>query len=93
MAALHAPIAMPAQGCSATTGKGVEHLAMLPRKVGSVVLPESVSRGADDVGHLKGKPIHRFCNFLERCTSLGLETSMASSGLGTACKWRRDKCR
>jgi hypothetical protein len=47
----------------------------------------------NDVGHLKGGPAHRFFFSLERFTPLGPETSMVSSGLGTACKWRRDKCR
>src|ERR1035438_7145383 len=43
--------------------------------------------------HLEGGPAHRFISLLERFTSSGLETSIASSGLATACRWRRDRCR
>jgi hypothetical protein len=93
MTAAHTLITMTTQGRSATADDGIEHLAMLPCKMGSVVLPESVSCSTDDVGHLKGGSVHRFFFNRERFTSLGLETSMVSSGLGTACKWRRDKCR
>jgi hypothetical protein len=56
-------------------------------------LPESVARCADDVGHLEGGRAHGFISLLERLTSLGLDTSMASSGLGIACRWRRDRCK
>jgi hypothetical protein len=36
---------------------------------------------SDDVGHLKGGPTHRLISLLERFTWLGLDTSIASSGL------------
>ncbi len=93
MAAARALITMAAQGRSATSDDGIEHLAMLPCKVCSVVLPIPVACCSDDVGHLEGGPAHRFCSFLERFTALGLDTSIASRGLGTACRWRRDKWR
>jgi len=93
MAAARALITMAAQGRSAASDEGIEHLAMLPCKVWSVVLPESVACCADDVGHLKGRPAHRFFFSLERFTSPAPDTSIASSGLGTACRWRRDKWR
>ena len=66
---------------------------MLPRKMRSVVLPKSVAGRTDDIGHLEGGPTHRLISLLERFTSPGLDTSMASSGLATACRWRRDRCR
>ena len=65
---------------------GIEHLAMYPCKVRLVLFPESVARCANDVGHLEGGPAHRLINLLERFTSSGLETSIASSGLATACR-------
>ena len=38
------------------------------------------------IGHLKGGPTHRLISLLERFTWSGLDTSMVSSGLGTACR-------
>ena len=35
----------------------------------------------------------RFIRLLERFASSGRDTSIASSGLGMACRWRRDRCR
>ena len=93
MSAAGALITMSAQGRSAAADDCIEHLAMLPRKVCSVVLPKSVAGCSDYVGHLKGGPTHRLISLLERFTWSGLDTSIASRGLGTACRWRRDKCR
>jgi len=93
MAAADALITMAAQCRGAAADDGIEHLAMHPCKVRLVPFPESVARCADDVGHLEGGPAHRFINLLDRFTSSGLDTSMASRGLATACRWRRDRCR
>ena len=93
MAAADALIKMTAQRCGTAPDDSIEHLAMYPCKVGLVLFPETVARCADDVGHLEGGPAHRLIFLLERYTSSGLETSMASSGLATACRWRRDRCR
>src|SRR5664280_3078881 len=93
MAAAKAQIQMTAQRRGAATDDGIEHLAMRPCKMRLLLFPKSVARCADDVGHLEGGPAHRFISLLERFTSSGLETSMASSGLATACRWRRDRCR
>ena len=71
MAAAETLIAMTAQGRSSAADDGIEHLAMLPCKMRSVVLPESVARCSDDVGHLKGGPAHRLISLLERFTSVG----------------------
>src|SRR5271165_611299 len=75
------------------SGRCIEHLAMRPCKMRLLLFPEAVARSTDDVGHLKGGPAHLLIFLLERFTSSGLDTSMASSGLGIACRWRRDKCR
>ena len=93
MAAADALITMTAQCRSAAPDDGIEHLAMHPCKVLLVLFPESVAHCADDVGHLQGGPAHRFISLRERFTSSGLDTSMASNGLGIACRWRRDRCR
>jgi hypothetical protein len=93
MAAVDALIKMTAQCRGAAPDDGIEHLAMQPCKVRLVLLPESVAHCADDVGHLEGGPAHRFINLLDRFTSLGLNTSIASNGLGAACRCRLDKCR
>jgi hypothetical protein len=84
---------MTAQCRGAAANDGIEHLAMGPRKVRLLLFPETVARCADDVGHLEGGPTHRFIRLLERFASLGRDTSMASSGLGIACRWRRERCK
>ena len=93
MAAADALIAMTAQCRGAAADDGIEHLAMRPCKMRLLLFPETVARSTDDVGHLEGGPAHRLIFLLERFTSSGLDTSIASSGLGIACRWRRDKCR
>lgn len=93
MAAADALIAMTAQCRGAAANDGIEHLTMRPRKMRLVPLPETVARCADDVGHLESGPAHRFISLLERFTCSGLDTSMASSGPGIACRRRRDRCR
>ena len=93
MTAADALIAMAAQCRCAAADDSIERLAMRPCKMRLLLFPETVARRTNDVGHLEGGPTHRFLSLLERFTSSGLETSMASSGLGTACRCRRDKCR
>ena len=93
MAAVDALIQMTAQCRGAAPDDGIEHLAMRPCKMRLLLFPETVARRADDVGHLEGGPAHRFIRLLERFISSGRDTSMASSGLGIACRWRRDRCR
>jgi hypothetical protein len=84
---------MTAQCRGAAPEDGIEHLAMHPCKMRLMLLPESVVHCADDVGHLEGGPAHLLIFLLDRLTSLGLDTSIASSGLGTACRCRLDRCR
>ena len=86
MAATDALIAMTAQCRGTAPDDGIEHLAMHPCKVWLVFFPESVARCVNDVGHLEGGRAHRLIFLLERFTSSGLDTSMASSGLGIACR-------
>ena len=93
MAAANALVAMTAQRRGAAANNGIEHLAMRPCKMRLLLFPKPVARSTDDIGHLEGGPAHRLIFLLERFTSSGLDTSMASSGLGTACRWRWDRCR
>ncbi len=93
MTAADALIAMTTECRGAAADDGIEHLAMRPCKMRLLLFPKTVARCADDVGHLEGGPAHRLIFLLERFTSSGLDTSMASNGLGTACRWRWDKCR
>ena len=93
MAAADALIAMTAQCRGAAADDGIEHLAMRPCKMRLLLFPKTVARSTDDVGHLEGGPAHRFIRLLERFTSSGRDTWIRSSGLGIACRWRRDRCR
>ena len=63
------------------------------RHVWNPTIPETVARSADDVGHLEGGAVHRLISLRERFTVSRLETSVASIGLGKACRWRRERCR
>ena len=93
MTAADALIAMTAQCRGAAADDSIEHLAMRSCKMRLLLFPETVACSTDDVGHLEGGPAHRLIFLLERFTSSGLDTSMASRGLGIACRWRLDKCR
>ena len=93
MATADALIEMTAQCHRSATDDGIEHLAMRPCKMRLLLFPETVARSTDDVGHLEGGPAQRFISLLDRFTSSGLDTSIASNGLGIACRCRRDNCR
>ena len=60
---------MPAAGalaemtaeCSGTTPRnGQQHFDMLPAEPLAISFEKSGSRGADEIGHLKGQPAHLF---------------------------------
>src|ERR1700679_949667 len=93
MTAAQTLIAMASESRSAATNDSIHDLAVLPGKMESMSVPEAATRSANDVGHLEGGPAHRLARLLECLTSLVLATSMASSGLATACRCRRDKCK
>jgi hypothetical protein len=86
-------VAMTAKRRRPAANNSVYHLAVLESQMRSVSFPEAASRCADDVGHLKGGPAHRCVRLLECLTAFALDMSIASSGLETACRWRRDRCR
>src|SRR4051812_11426267 len=56
-------------------------------------LPEAVARDADDVCHLDSGTAHSLTSLRERFTVSGLVIVMASIGVATACKCRRERCR
>lgn len=93
MTASGTAIEMAAQRGRAAVLDGVEYAPVVPRKPGTVLLNEAVLVLSDDIGHLEGRPVHRFCNFRERLTLSGLETSIVSRGFATAVKCFRERCK
>jgi len=53
-------IEMTAQCGGTTPLNGAQHLDVLPTKPVAVSFDESLSRSADDVGHLQRWPVHLF---------------------------------
>src|SRR5216683_1176367 len=86
-------IEMAAQRGRAAVLDGVEHPPVVPRQPGTVLLDEAARVLSNDIGHLEGWPVHRFCNFRESLMLSGLETSIVSRGLATAVKCFRERCR
>ena len=83
---------MTAESRCATTRDGAYHFQMLNTE--SMTINEVVAPRAEDVGHLHGGPRHGCCfRLLDRLIAAMLDTDMASTGLVTACKCNRDKCR
>jgi hypothetical protein len=56
--AVDALIEMPAQGGGATARDGSQHLEVLPGDPPAASFDEGTSRGANQIGHLKRRPIH-----------------------------------
>jgi hypothetical protein len=80
------------RGCP-TVLNCVQHLQMLPLDPLPAALDEVIARLPHYIGHLNQWSVHFFTRFLERATPSGLDNWIESSGLATACKCRRDKCR
>ena len=93
MSAAGASVAMTSERRRAATDDSVHHLAVLRGEMRSMPGDEAAAGYAEDVGHLKGGPAHRFTRLLECFTSLDVETVSDSSGLATACRCLRDRCR
>ena len=58
--AVGALIEMPAQGGSATARDGPQHFEVLPGDPPAAAFDEAASRGANQIGHLEGRPVHLF---------------------------------
>jgi hypothetical protein len=56
--AVGALIEMPAQGGGATARDGSQHLEVLPGDPPAAAFEEGGSRGANQIGHLEGWPVH-----------------------------------
>ena len=93
MATAGTAIQVTTEYCGAAMLDGAQHLQMLPSQPGAVALDEVFAMLSNDIGHLEGGPIHFLCFLRDRRTVSGLETFIVSSGLGTACRCRRERCR
>ena len=93
MIAAHAAIEMAAQRRGAAAREGAEYAPVLAGQPAPVRLDEAIAVLSDDISHLEGWPSHRFCLRRDRRAMSGLETDIVSSGLVTACRCRRDRCR
>jgi hypothetical protein len=58
MPAASALIEMTAEGGGTTPLNGPQHFDMLPAEPMAVSFDESLSRSADDIGHLERRPAH-----------------------------------
>src|SRR6266446_4704177 len=58
--AVGALIEMPAQGGGATARDGPQHFDVLPGDPPAAAFDEVASRGANQIGHLEGWPVHLF---------------------------------
>ena len=80
MSAARARIAMTTERSGTAASDRIEHLALRPGQRSAVPLPEAVATDANYVGHLEGRPAHRFLS----CCSV--RSAICSSGLMAA--WR-----
>src|ERR1039458_1989486 len=64
--------------CRAAKLDGMQYAEMEPRQPGPVLFDESIAVLPDDVGHLEGWLVHRFCSFRERLMFSGLDTGIGS---------------
>ena len=58
LATVDALIEMPAQGGGATARDGSQHREVLPGDPPAASFDEDASRGANQIGHLKWRPVH-----------------------------------
>jgi hypothetical protein len=65
MAAANASIPVAAQSGGAATLDGVQDLSLCPRQPGPTAFDEALALGANDIGHLEGRPDHFLCFFRE----------------------------
>lgn len=93
MAAQAAAILVYTERRCSTALDGEQHAHVQPTEPGSVPFYETLAMQANDVGHLERWRVHFLCNFRERLTSSGLETSSLSNGEPAARICRSDRCR
>jgi len=93
MAASGTAISVATERRRAAKLDGVQHAQMEPRTPGSVPCDEAIAGLSDDIGHLEGWRVHRFCSFRERLLWSGLETGIVSKGLATRVRCFWERCR
>ena len=64
MPATGALVEMTAECSGTTPGNGPQHFDVLPAEPLAISFDESSSRGADEIGHLEGRPAHLFVPLL-----------------------------
>ena len=82
MPATGALIEMAAECGGTTPANGSQHFDMLPTEPVAVSFDESLSRSADDIGHLQRRPAHLFL-------AMRLVVQMDSESKGLAVALRR----
>ena len=93
MPALGALVAMAAQGSGAAARDGVQHFDMRPVQPAPAPFEEAGAAGANNVSHLEGWLVHLLARFTLPRTVADDETGISSSGLATALRCMRDRCR
>src|SRR5450759_3500146 len=93
MAASGTTVQVATECCRAAKLDGMQYAEMEPRQPGPVLFDEAIAVLPDDVGHLEGWLVHRFCSFRERLMFSGLDTVIVSNGLATAVRCFRERCR
>src|SRR5246127_830117 len=85
---------MAAQRCRTATQSGPKSFELLKTKARAIPLQKAIALCTQNVGHLKGGPSHSLFFRLKRRLTLSVPARVRpSSGLLTACKCRRDRCR
>jgi hypothetical protein len=95
MSTRRAVIEMSAERRGPAPRQRAQHGALLHTQP-AMLLDERLSLRAEEIGHLHGRPTHACGGFRsnrERGTTGGGVTCSCSSGIGAACKCRRDKWR
>jgi len=89
-----ASVAMPAEGSGAAALNGPKGFELLKVKARPIPIQEAITMRAQNVGHLEGGPSHSCFFRLKLRLTLSVPARVRpSSGLLTACKCRRDRCR
>ena len=89
----HAAIEMATERGRAAARQRAKHAPMLRRQPRAVYLDEAIAVLSDDVGHLEGWPGHRRSSRRDRRAASGVDSGMASNGLTTAWRCRRERWR
>ena len=85
---------MATQGSGAAAQNGTKSFELLKAKTRSIPLQEAIALRTQNVGHLEGGPSHSCFFRLELRLTFSVPARVRpSSGLLTACKYRRDRCR